>query len=267
MSPEEERAQRSVERAFPDVARFLGQLPVYGPTGVENDNDDTGPAEVVVRVDFLMSREELAVAFAYGYAETNTGRDPGAMTVQEVRREVEGYLAGTSYVQFSRHIEEARAGSVPADRQAAFDAALQRAYPGRVVPEPPAVQAPRYGDGTVTLQTLDAGEVTVPEPAWCTGHEGETVGHLADITHNGPHTTVTARTEQYGTVDILDARISHAPHARQQPERHPVVSARLDIELDLTVEDAKPVTHALHVAGLRLARLAADTRHLRGGTR
>jgi hypothetical protein len=268
MSPEEERAQRSVERAFPDVARFLGQLPVYGPTEVQNVNDDFGPAVAVVRVDFALSREELVAALSYGYAIANQDCPVEDMSVEDIRREVEGYLAFAGYQRMTEHVEaeRARRHQDPVT-QAAFEAAIDRAYPGRVVPEPPAVQAPRYGDGKVTLQTLDRGEVTVPEPAWCTGHEGETVGHLADITHDGHPTTVTARTEQYGAVDILEARISHAPHARQQPEPHAVVSTRIDVELDLTVEDAKPVAHALHVAGLRLARLAADARHLRGGAR
>ncbi|MBD9729193.1 hypothetical protein PV755_39680, partial [Streptomyces caniscabiei] len=91
MSSEEERAQRSVERAFPDVARFLGQLPVYGPTELQNVHDDTGPAVVIVRVDFALSREELQTALAYGYAESNSRRPIGELSVEEVRAEVEGY--------------------------------------------------------------------------------------------------------------------------------------------------------------------------------
>jgi hypothetical protein len=251
-------------------ARLLAgeQLPVFGPTEVQNVNDDFGPAVAAVRVDFALSREELVAALSYGYAIANQDCPVEDMGVEDVRREVEGYLAFAGYERLTEHVEAERARRVedPAV-QAAFEAAIDRAYPTAPATARAAMQAARYGDGTVTLQTLDRGEITIPEPAWCTGHDGEPVGHLADITHDSHNTTVTARTEQYGTVDILDARISHAPHAEHQAEPHPVVSARIDVDLDLTVEDTKPIARALHVAGLRLARLAADTRHLRGGAR
>ncbi|MBD9725120.1 hypothetical protein PV755_15360 [Streptomyces caniscabiei] len=131
MSSEEERAQRSVERAFPDVARFLGQLPVYGPTELQNVHDDTGPAVVIVRVDFALSREELQTALAYGYAESNSRRPIGELSVEEVRAEVEGYLAFTGYAQMLPHVESERVRRPEGDqaRNAAFDAALDRAYP------------------------------------------------------------------------------------------------------------------------------------------
>jgi hypothetical protein len=241
-------------------------LPIFGPTEVQNVNDDFGPPVAVVRVDFALSREELVTALSYGYATANQDCPIGELSVEDVRREVEGYLAFAGYLEMTGRVESERVRKLQDPvTQAAFEAAIDRAYPTALVPA--AAQAPRYGDGTVTLQTLDQGEVTVPEPAWCTGHEGESVVHLADITHDSHPTTVTARTEQYGAVDILEARISHAPHGQQRPEPHPVVSARIDVELDLTVEDTKPVVRALHVAGLRLARLAADAAHLQRGGR
>ncbi|MGW3114440.1 DUF6907 domain-containing protein [Streptomyces sp. NPDC001091] len=41
---------------------------------------------------------------------------------------------------------------------------------------------------TVTVPTEDHGDVTLPEPDWCTGHadEQEHVGHRVDISHGGP---------------------------------------------------------------------------------
>ncbi|MDX3555303.1 hypothetical protein PV729_26650 [Streptomyces europaeiscabiei] len=243
---------------------MTSHLPVFGPTEVQNANDDTGPAVAVVRVDFQMSREELATAFAYGYAETNQDRPVEDMSVEDVRADVEGYLASTGYLQFSQHVEDMRAGTPASPAvQAAFEAALERAYP-TTTPAPAAVQAPVYGDGTVTLQTLDRGEVVVDEPAWCTGHHGEPVGHLADITHNGRHVTASAETE-HGTVDILDAHLSHAPYGQLQPEPHPVVAVSVGIEDSFTVEDGRQVAHGLHVAGLRLARLVADAGRLQRG--
>lgn len=38
-------------------------------------------------------------------------------------------------------------------------------------------------DRTVTVQTLDQGDVTIPEPAWCAGHAGETPQVLSDTGH------------------------------------------------------------------------------------
>ncbi|MEV2228408.1 hypothetical protein AB0H69_07485 [Streptomyces phaeochromogenes] len=38
---------------------------------------------------------------------------------------------------------------------------------------------------TVTLLTLDAGEVTLPEPSWCAGHENHAPVHRVDLTHYG----------------------------------------------------------------------------------
>lgn len=45
-----------------------------------------------------------------------------------------------------------------------------------------ALSAPR----TVTVHTVDHGLVTMPEPAWCVGHEGDRPGHRVDLGHRGP---------------------------------------------------------------------------------
>jgi hypothetical protein len=39
---------------------------------------------------------------------------------------------------------------------------------------------------TVTLPTEDHGDVTLPEPAWCQGHESTPGDLRADILHQGP---------------------------------------------------------------------------------
>ncbi|MDJ0461576.1 hypothetical protein [Streptomyces sp. H27-C3] len=38
---------------------------------------------------------------------------------------------------------------------------------------------------TVTVPTLDHGPITIPEPAWCLGHEGHQPEYRVDITHTG----------------------------------------------------------------------------------
>ncbi|MFI1937724.1 DUF6907 domain-containing protein [Streptomyces purpureus] len=39
---------------------------------------------------------------------------------------------------------------------------------------------------TVTLPTLDHGDATMPEPAWCTGHTEHQPCHRVDLAHTGP---------------------------------------------------------------------------------
>lgn len=38
---------------------------------------------------------------------------------------------------------------------------------------------------TVTVQTIDQGDVTIAEPAWCAGHDGERPELLSDTGHRG----------------------------------------------------------------------------------
>lgn len=127
---------------------------------------------------------------------------------------------------------------------------------------------PRYSQGSVTLQTLDQGEVTVPEPAWCVGHDNETVGHLADITHNGPAATAGAVTARYGRIPVLnDVHITQAPHAEKQREPGPLLSIRLEVDVTVAPEDARHITQALRISIARIERAIADLTHLRGEKR
>jgi hypothetical protein len=107
----------------------------------------------------------------------------------------------------------------------------------------------------------------VPEPVWCTGHDDEYVGHLADLTHNGPHVRAGTPIWQRGYLELLDAYISHAPYGELHPEAHPLLSLHLDLELDATPEDARKVAQALRVASLRIDRVADEVERLRNGGR
>jgi hypothetical protein len=128
----------------------------------------------------------------------------------------------------------------------------------------PPRQPPRYREGAVTLQTLDHGEVTVPEPAWCIGHDDEYVSYLADLTHSSAHTTAPIVTAKYGPSTIMTAYISHAPHAQVQPEPNPLLSFLLDAHGDLDPADGHNLARALRIAATRIERLATDLAHLRG---
>ncbi|MDX2703964.1 hypothetical protein PV350_13990 [Streptomyces sp. PA03-6a] len=55
-------------------------------------------------------------------------------------------------------------------------------------------------DRTVTLPTRDAGDVTLPEPAWCAGHPQPRPEYEADLTHYGPEQPLAFGDEQLYTV-------------------------------------------------------------------
>ncbi|MFJ2949137.1 DUF6907 domain-containing protein [Streptomyces sp. NPDC087226] len=128
----------------------------------------------------------------------------------------------------------------------------------------PRKQSPRYRDRTVILNTLDHGEVTVPEPAWCIGHDDDLVGYLADITHNGPVITADAVTARYGRTPLLEARISQAPHGEIRPEPLPLLYVHLDVDATVATEDGRNLTRALRAAANRLDRALDELTHLRG---
>lgn len=59
---------------------------------------------------------------------------------------------------------------------------------------------------TVTLTTLDHGPVTLPEPAWCTGHTGHKPECRVDLIHFGAEHSFAFEGEQ-----LLIARLAQSP--------------------------------------------------------
>jgi hypothetical protein len=60
---------------------------------------------------------------------------------------------------------------------------------------------------TITLPTADYGDVTLPEPAWCTGHPNhQPDDQRADIHHSGPEVSLIWRGRH-----ITDACIVQSP--------------------------------------------------------
>lgn len=243
--------------------RSYSNLPVFGPT--DPFGDEEHEPEVIVRVDFLMAREQIATALGIAWAEIAGDREPESLTVAETRHEVEAWLSVQAFFALDQQMERDALRVFPPEQLRVLQvlaAAVDRAYPP--APAPPApMQGPRYADGMVILQTVDHGEVTVPEPAWCTGHGWQPCPHLADVTHNSVRVKAGAMTEGHGWVDILQARISHAPYG-ERPEPRPVVSVELDVQQDFTAEDVPKVAQGLRVAAMRLEKLAAEALHLRG---
>lgn len=67
------------------------------------------------------------------------------------------------------------------------------------------MSAPR----TVTVPTLDHGDVTVPEPSWCTGH-APFPEHRADLTHYGPEHRLT-----YNGAELFRLMLAQTPFAER----------------------------------------------------
>lgn len=195
---------------------MTAHLPVFGPSATMPCDDDATPF-VRVRLELVVSREQLRAALAIGHAEL-AGEPPlPELSVVDVRREIEGYLAACAAIEVDRESAavNARLGEQLAGE---LDAALDRAY---TAPAPAPVQNPEYGPGTVTLDTLDHGRITIPEPLWCTGHDGEQIVQRVDVTHVGRKVAAELETDG-GTVEFLPACISWGPFAELRPEPYPL---------------------------------------------
>lgn len=116
---------------------------------------------------------------------------------------------------------------------------------------------------TVTLQTIDHGMVTVPEPGWCRGHEGELPCYRLDITHNATMVRAAATTDRHGHVQLLQAYISHAPYLEQATEPYPIISVVLDCKKDFVAEDIPQLIEGLRSVERVLEFVAAEAIRLR----
>src|SRR6059036_2608733 len=127
-------------------------LPAYGPT--DPFGDEEHEPDVIVRVDFLMSREQLTTALGIAWAEIAGDRGPESLSVVEVRHEVEAYLSVQAFHELDAQMERDRQRTFPPEQQRVMDLLaeiVERAYPPHREPSRPAVQAPRYSEGTVAL--------------------------------------------------------------------------------------------------------------------
>lgn len=116
---------------------------------------------------------------------------------------------------------------------------------------------------TVTLETLDHGLLTVPEPGWCRGEHAQPV-YRSDITHNSVTVKAAAQTDRHGRVPLLQVHISHAPYLELHSEPYPVVSVQLDCVEDFIAEDIPQLLEGLRSVEQVLASIAAEAIRLRG---
>jgi len=62
---------------------------------------------------------------------------------------------------------------------------------------------------TVTLATVDHGDVTLPEPSWCRGHADHHPGsYLCDITHYSAETVLS-----FQGIELFRVMVTQSPHA------------------------------------------------------
>ncbi|MFD0417298.1 DUF6907 domain-containing protein [Streptomyces sp. NPDC127108] len=210
---------------------MIGRLPVYGPTDPHGDEEHT--PDVIVRVDYLMSREQLVTALGIVWAEIAAGRVPESLSVAEVRHEVEAWLSVQGFFELDQQMERDRQRVFPPEQQAVMDAlaaAVDRAYPPGPVSEEDAARAfvdrhfpqvaafladerhetPRNEDGTVTVDTGDHGPVTIDEPFWCLGdHPAE--AYREDISHEGEEYPLIVGTHCHGEVRLAVANLTQRP--------------------------------------------------------
>ena len=120
---------------------------------------------------------------------------------------------------------------------------------------------------TVTIHTRDHGDVTIPEPAWCTGQYHQQGGARVDISHTSDDTEFNVETSD-GTVTVMRAVFEQRPYTEREPGRGVFVSVELDGQwypstpAQLDQYAAALTVHAVHLR--TLARQLATMQHAEG---
>lgn len=106
---------------------------------------------------------------------------------------------------------------------------------------------------TVTLATADHGDVTLPEPSWCIGHETVPGDMRVDILHQGPDVELVFRGCVVGTASLVQS-----PYAERLGRDIGVSISLLGETYDPQGVDDFAAALIEHAAGLRhLARQLA----------
>ncbi|WCD86369.1 hypothetical protein KPP03845_102715 [Streptomyces xanthophaeus] len=105
------------------------------------------------------------------------------------------------------------------------------------------------GPRTVTVHTLDHGPVTVPEPAWCTGHPDLPAEYRDDVHHTGPEHVI-----DYDAQAVLTAELVEFPFGM-----HPIPPS---VCVDIVIPSATLDPAALEGLAVILTEQAAELRRL-----
>ncbi|MET7651539.1 hypothetical protein [Streptomyces sp. NPDC005486] len=117
---------------------------------------------------------------------------------------------------------------------------------------------------TVTLQTEDHGDVTLPEPSWCRGHDDHSpTMYRCDIVHYGTETVLA-----YQGAALYRVMLAESPYATR-PEQRAVVAyiEQADHTADFTPAGLYDLAATLDTHADRLRDFAdqLDTIRNRGG--
>lgn len=115
---------------------------------------------------------------------------------------------------------------------------------------------------TVTLDTIDHGQVTFDCPAWCIGHGWQVGAGIGrnDIAHNSVRVKAGVETDGHGWLPMLNVYISWAPFR----ELVPIVAVDLQVQADFEAEEIASVIRGMETAVARLGAVAAEAIRLRG---
>ncbi|MEU8524829.1 hypothetical protein AB0C77_04395 [Streptomyces sp. NPDC048629] len=106
---------------------------------------------------------------------------------------------------------------------------------------------------TVTLPTIDHGPVTLPEPAWCTGHADHIPGYRTDLTHAGPEHEFAFDGET-----LLVAMLTQAPLAEHSGRAAGLYVEQTGYARTLDAAQLRQLAAALTVHAMRLRTLADE---------
>jgi hypothetical protein len=117
---------------------------------------------------------------------------------------------------------------------------------------------------TVTVNVLVTKPLEIDEPDWCVDpHDG--AQFKQDLTHNGPKIAASFET-QHGTVEYLQAWISHAPYGVLAPEPLPILGVDIGGDaVSLDPDGLRAFTAATRAHLDNLDRLADEAEHIHGG--
>ncbi|WP_369222454.1 hypothetical protein AB5J52_14050 [Streptomyces sp. R39] len=114
---------------------------------------------------------------------------------------------------------------------------------------------------TVTLATVDHGDVTLPEPAWCIGHEDHVPQYRADLTHSGGRVYLERDGRHVG-----EAVVAQAPCAvRSTREIEGSVVLSYEPPGGMGPAAVRALADDLEVHAVRLRAFADELAALRGG--
>jgi hypothetical protein len=108
---------------------------------------------------------------------------------------------------------------------------------------------------TVTVETIDHGAVTLPEPVWCLGRHPDGV-HRVDIWHAGEEVPLLVSTPCHGLVPLTTATVVQKPFAT---DADPHVAVILDGEAhELTSVQVRILADELVSLGMGALHWLAD---------